>query len=48
MFSNITCGAFEDSTNSDASLANKTDNSTQGGFLIGLSQNDENLIPLAW
>ena len=33
---------------SDASLANNSDNSTQGGFLIGLSQNDENFIPLAW
>ena len=33
---------------SDASLANNTDNSTHGGFLIGLSPNDEIFIPLAW
>ena len=33
---------------SDASLANNTDNSTQGGFSIGLSSNDEIFIPLAW
>ena len=33
---------------SDASLANNSNNSTQGGFLIGLSPNDKIFVPLAW
>ena len=32
---------------SDSSLAKNTDNSTKGGFLIGLSPSDEKFIPLA-
>ena len=32
----------------DATMASNTDNSNQGVFLIGLSQNDEMSIPVAW
>ena len=32
----------------DATMASNTDNSNQGVFLIGLSQNDERFIPVAW